>query len=133
VFAVRLIPGSPADAGEYPDEVVMVGSTDAHDELSTCDALYRYQNLISASGELMVLVLQPPARLGELRCDGVGMTSRPAWRCSAPIRAIGSHDVRPGERFADPESGLMVICPRGGSGTLTFECRPLRSMPPHRT
>jgi hypothetical protein len=112
----------------------MVGSPAARAALPACDGLYRYQNLISASGDLMVLVLQPPGGSGELRCDDVRMISPPAVRCSAPIGPAGSHEVRPGERFTDPESGLMVICPRGGSGTLTFDGRPLRPTgPPARS
>lgn len=106
----------------------MSGRVTTRDAPPPCDRLYRYQSLMSDSGRLMVLVLEPPARPGVLLCDGAPLVERSPRRCSAPIAAGDADDVRPGDRFTDPASGLTVICPEGGSGELTFAGRPLQRL-----
>src|SRR5258705_1641565 len=94
----------------------------------TMPSMFRYQQLQSMSGRLLVVILREPSLPGMLLCDGRPLVAAPSAPCSAQVNRIESGDVPPGDRLTDPPSGLSVICPRGGSGHLTFDGRPLRRL-----
>jgi hypothetical protein len=100
-------------------------TTEAEAAGSIVKDLFRYQHLASRSGRLVVVVLREPMRPGELLCDGSPLVATRPTRCGAPLVPIPRGDVRPSDRFIDPESGLMLGCPQGGAGLLTFEGRRL--------
>jgi hypothetical protein len=89
-------------------------------------ALFRHRNLASKSGRLVVVVLREPNRPGVLLCDGDPLVAVPPGPCSAQQSPLKPGAVQPGDKFYDGESGLALICPLGGQGTLTFDGRPLQ-------
>jgi len=92
----------------------------------TNTALMRHQQLVSITGQLAVIILREPDAPGTLLCDGRPLIAAAPAPCSTRMMPIESGDLWPGARLADGESGLTILCPRGGSGQLTFDGRPLR-------
>ena len=70
-----------------------------------------------------VLILQEPSRPGALRCDGQLMRVQRPPACSVIDDRPG--DLRAGDHFVDPPTGLRVLCTRAGDGLITFMRRPL--------
>ncbi|CAI7974928.1 hypothetical protein MXD62_14250 [Frankia sp. Mgl5] len=73
-----------------------------------------------------VIVVKPPAAAVDLRCGGhpvievgaeapAGLTLDPAFSAGTPL----------GKRFADPESGLELLCTKAGAGSLSIGDVPL--------
>lgn len=88
--------------------------------------VYRHQGLASRSGRLFVVVLREPDRTGVLLCDGKPLIATAPLRCNAPSTPEDHGEIRPGDWFVDPHSGLTVICPLGGTGILAFDGRRLQ-------
>jgi len=81
------------------------------------------------AGGAVVLVLSAPLLAGVLRCGGVAMIAARPLPCSYRSRTGISASLRPGWRYSDPVSGLVVRCLRGGSGHLSYAGRPLTAEP----
>jgi hypothetical protein len=92
---------------------------------SAAARLVRYQQFVSASGRLAIVILREPSSPDSLLCDGEPLIAASPSPCSARVAPVEARDVSPGDRFSDQQSGLTVICPRGGAGQLTFGGRPL--------
>jgi hypothetical protein len=88
--------------------------------------LRRYHTLGSHDGGVIVVVQHEPNEPGVLQCDGTRLVSRRPLPCSTPVPDEEGFDIRAGQRLADDQSGLELICTKGGTGTLTFNGRPLR-------
>jgi hypothetical protein len=73
------------------------------------------------------VVVRPPKEAGELQCGGAAMVpyaaAKPAGAALSAAHADGS---LLGKRYADEESGLEVLCSKGGQGSLVFAGRALR-------
>jgi len=100
---------------------------------SSCSGsgLVRFESLVSESGALHLVVLEAPTSVGTLQCDGRQLRVAGPRPCSvpasvSPVVHIAPLAIRPGDRLRDPESGLELICPTGGSGRVTFAGRELR-------
>lgn len=78
---------------------------------------------LGVPGGVSVLVIREPAGDGLLRCGDEVLTPQPPPACSAIPEKTGT--IWPGQRFADPASGLEVVCTRAGHGVLTFAGRPM--------
>ena len=96
-------------------------------------ALRRYRALGSPDGGIIIVVHHEPNEPGVLQCDGAPLITRRPLPCSASVRDEDGYDIRAGERLADDQSGLEVMCTKGGTGTLTFNGRPLRHLREART
>jgi hypothetical protein len=90
--------------------------------------LRRYDTLGTHHGGVIVLVQREPDEPGVLQCDGARLVSRRPLPCSTPVPNEEGFDIRASERLADDQSGLELICTKGGTGTLTFNGRPLRHL-----
>lgn len=77
--------------------------------------------LWSTTSAAAIVVIRPPAGEVELTCDGAPLAEaeQPATGNS------GEGEVLLGKRYADPNSGLEVLCTRGGTGVLAVDGRPL--------
>jgi hypothetical protein len=76
--------------------------------------------------ETEVIVVRPPGSPVDLRCGGhpmapLGNDVAAEWAVSGP------HDggTLLGKRYADPETGLELLCTRPGDGSLSLEAEPL--------
>jgi hypothetical protein len=78
----------------------------------------------SAVCDTEVAVVRPPKQPVLLECGGAPMLPlsepRPAGGAVAPDRAGGT---LLGKRYADPESGLEILCTKGGAGSLAIDGR----------
>ncbi|WP_439569795.1 hypothetical protein [Sphingopyxis sp.] len=72
------------------------------------------------------VIVRPPSAAGELRCGGEAVVPH-----GTPREPGGSpgDDWQQGtltaKRYADLESGLELLCSRGGAGGLSFDGRPM--------
>jgi hypothetical protein len=73
----------------------------------------------------VVLVITAPRLPGVLRCDGAAMIAARPLPCSYQSRTGITVALRPGWRYSDPLSGLVVRCLRGGHGHLSYAGRAL--------
>jgi hypothetical protein len=89
---------------------------------------FRHQSLVSRSGGLAIVIIREAKGSGELLCDGESMIGIPPARCSAPAGSRVHGEIRAGEWLVDHQSGLVVACPYGGTGSLAFNGRPLRPL-----
>jgi hypothetical protein len=87
--------------------------------------LVRHQQFVSATGRLAIVILREPSSPGSLLCDGEPLIAASPSPCSARVIPLETRNASPGDRLSDQQSGLTVICPRGGTGQLTFDGRPL--------
>lgn len=83
------------------------------------------------SGGVTVLVTRAADEHGVLKCGGAVLTPQRPPACSTVQGGSGS--IRLGERFADPMSGLEVVCTRAGDGLLTFAGRSMLRCPKHES
>src|SRR5258708_9313739 len=90
--------------------------------------LRRYHTLGRHDGGVIVVVQHEPNEPGVLQCDGTRLVTRRPLPCSTPVPDEEGFDIRAGQRLADDQSGLELICTKGGTGTLTFNERPLRHL-----
>ncbi|WP_344597393.1 hypothetical protein [Actinomadura vinacea] len=88
--------------------------------------------LASAVCDAEVVVVKGPSALpsdkAALTCGGVPMNlSGAAGERVAPEQPDGEGTLL-GKRYTDEETGLVVLCTRGGTGSLSLAGRPLRQM-----
>lgn len=87
----------------------------------------------SAACATEVVVVKPPRADGSLACGGLEMLDqkqeRPVGGAPAADRAAGT---LLGKRYGDDDSGIELLCTKGGHGSLSFDGRdlPMRSVKP---
>jgi hypothetical protein len=73
-----------------------------------------------------VVIVRKPTSSASLACGGVPMV--PMGEEEAPgavLDAALADGTQLGKRYVDEETGLEVLCTKGGAGTLTVDGRPL--------
>lgn len=80
----------------------------------------RWKSAVSA---VEIVVVRPPAMPGVLACGGVAVVPHGTPAGDAPAAPEG--ETQAGKRYHDAESGLEVLCSKGGAGELAFEGRPM--------
>ena len=81
----------------------------------------------SANSAAEVVVVRPPKAPAVLACGGVEMVpAQPAAGAPAttPPAAAGGEGVQLGKRYVDDESGIELLCVKGGEGALSVDGRP---------
>jgi hypothetical protein len=68
-----------------------------------------------------VVVVRPATTDVELSCCGAPLTSDDV----APPASDAEHEVLLGKRYADEQTGLELLCTKGGPGGLVLDGRPL--------
>ena len=80
----------------------------------------------SAVCDVEAVVVRPPSGPVTLACGGHPMVAhgaeRPAGLTLSADQAGGS---QLGKRYVDEDSGLEVLCSKGGAGSLTVDGRPI--------
>jgi hypothetical protein len=80
----------------------------------------------SAVCDTELVVVRPPKSAVSLECGGLPVIphagARPEGASVAANHAGGS---QAGKRYADPESGLEVLCSKGGAGSVSIDGRPI--------
>ncbi|HET6970918.1 MAG TPA: hypothetical protein VFH92_07330 [Phenylobacterium sp.] len=72
------------------------------------------------------VVVRPPSAPGVLECGGQPMLAHAAEKPEGLSPAAGlDGGATVGKRYADAETGLEVLCAKGGQGTLSLSGRPL--------
>ena len=81
--------------------------------------------LWSTTSSTAVVVVRPPSTPVELTCDGAPLadSEQPAQGTTPATEADGG--TLTGKRYSDPDSGLEVMCTRGGEGVLAADGRTL--------
>ena len=81
--------------------------------------------LYSAVSDCEVVVVRPPGSDIQLACGGETMIADPSDRT-----AIDDLDGETliGKRYSHPDSGLEVLCTKGGSGQLAVDGTPLERL-----
>ena len=95
--------------------------------VARADAPYSVNTTWGISGGVSVLVARAPQGSGVLMCGDAVLTPQRPPACSTARPGPGL--IRFGDWFADPVSGLEVVCTRPGDGVLTFAGRLMRSQP----
>jgi len=95
------------------------------EESNMSSMLRLHETLGSRLSGVHILVLAEPTEPGRLMCGGLEMVSTRPVRCSDPARDQGGFTLRVGEKYRDDQSGLVVVCTRGGAGELLFNGRRL--------
>jgi hypothetical protein len=72
-----------------------------------------------------VVVVRPPSSPVELTCGGEPMLPLDGAPSPAGAPAGGGDGALLGKRYEDAETGLEVLCTKGGSGSLAVGDRPL--------
>jgi len=71
------------------------------------------------------VVVRPPAGPGELTCGELALRAHGSGEAAAGTAMEGHEGTMAGKRYADPESGVEVLCTKPGKGALGFAGRPL--------
>ncbi|MEU6884911.1 hypothetical protein ABZ918_06760 [Streptomyces viridosporus] len=79
----------------------------------------------STVSPVSVVVVRPAAGKVTLTCGGVPMAEHEPE--NAAVTAEGEGPLL-GKRYADEDSGLQILCTRGGAGELAVDGRPLQLM-----
>jgi hypothetical protein len=75
-----------------------------------------------------VIVVKAPPMPVDLRCGGQGMVAKRHRRyASGPVDIMHSDGTEVGQRYADEEVGLEVLCTKAGDGSLSLGDRRLPS------
>jgi hypothetical protein len=82
------------------------------------------QKLHSAVCDAQVVVVRAPATDVEVSCGGAPLLDE-GQELSAELDATLGDGPQLGKRYADEETGLELLCTRGGKGALTIDGRPL--------
>jgi hypothetical protein len=78
----------------------------------------------SAVCDTEVVVVRPPKSDASLECGGHPMVAHAAAKPDGLSIALDhSAGAQMGKRFADEESGLEVLCSKGGAGSLSLDGR----------
>jgi len=72
-----------------------------------------------------VIVVRPPDRAVDLRCGGAPMVPVDGVVEPHPLDAAQSTGTLLGKRYADPDSGLELLCTKAGEGSLALDGQPL--------
>ncbi|WP_200827008.1 hypothetical protein [Thermomonospora echinospora] len=83
--------------------------------------------LWSKVSSVSVVVVRPAAGEVTLTCGGVPMIEHEPQNAAATAEGEGP---LLGKRYTDEDSGLQVMCTRGGAGELAADGRPLQMMNP---
>ena len=67
-----------------------------------------------------VIVVRPPARDVDLRCGGAPLVPVDGAVEPHPLDAAQAAGTLLGKRYADPDSGLELLCTKGGEGSLSL-------------
>lgn len=81
----------------------------------------------SAVCDTEVVVIKAPLTPITLECGGVPMDSDAVDRGMGP-KAGHDGGTLLGKRYADEETGLVLLCTKGGAGTLAADGRPLTQL-----
>ena len=76
--------------------------------------------LRSAVCSTEVVVVRPPLDAADLRCGGEPMQSLDRASVSVAAPVAGSAGAQLGKRYEDGETGLEVLCTKGGAGSLAL-------------
>jgi hypothetical protein len=79
----------------------------------------------SALSSTEVVVVRPPKSAVVLECAGAPVLAATADRPPAPAAAPAGEGSLLGKRYTDEETGLEVLCSKGGAGDLSASGRPL--------
>ena len=79
----------------------------------------------SAVSETEIVVVRPGQGDLRLGCGGADMVPVGAEGSGGSIDPALADPTLLGKRYEDEESGLEVLCSKGGDGTLTLDDRPL--------
>jgi hypothetical protein len=79
----------------------------------------------SVADSTEVVIVRGPAGAVDLRCGGHPMVAVDA--AAAPVEPSGAHSggTQLGKRYADPDSGLELLCTKAGPGSLSLGDEPL--------
>jgi hypothetical protein len=72
-----------------------------------------------------VIIVRPPAEPVELTCGGSTMVDLNDASDDAGSRAAPEGETLLGKRYHDEQSGLELLCTKGGAGLLECDGRPL--------
>lgn len=83
---------------------------------------------VSAVCDAEVIVIKSPPAAVALECGGVPMETAPGPGRRVPPVCDSGEAPRVGKRYIDEDTGLVVLCTKGGSGVLSVDGRPLSVM-----
>jgi hypothetical protein len=83
---------------------------------------------VSAVCDAEVIVIKSPPVAVALECGGVPMEAAPGQGRRVPAVHDSGEAPRVGKRYTDEDTGLVVLCTKGGSGVLSAGGRPLSIM-----
>jgi hypothetical protein len=63
------------------------------------------------------------------RLGGATMVRGKPQPCSEPVTSGDQCDLRGGQRYVDPTTGLTLLCIQPGDGALYYEDRPMIDLP----
>lgn len=73
-----------------------------------------------------IVVVRPPKTPARLECGGHPMVAHIADKSEGlEMSAAHSSGSQMGKRFADDETGVEVLCSKGGAGSLAIDGRPI--------
>jgi hypothetical protein len=81
--------------------------------------------LKSAVCSTEVIVVRPPGEAVDLRCGGAPMDSGDAPPAGATLDPAHGNGTQLGKRYADPATGLELLCTKQGDGSLSIGAEPL--------
>ncbi len=81
--------------------------------------------LRSAACTTEVVVVRPPSSPVALTCGGAPMEDLATAAAAGAALAAGGDGTLLGKRYEDAETGLELLCTKGGSGALALDDRPL--------
>ena len=79
----------------------------------------------SAASETEVVVIRPLESGHSLACGGAEMVPAGTDASKRTVDPTLAEPTLLGKRYEDEESGLEVLCSKGGEGTLTLDGKPL--------
>ena len=85
--------------------------------------------LCSGSSNARFFVLDGGSAVHLPRLGGAAMVRGKPQPCSEPVTSGDQCDVRGGRRYADPTTGLTLLCIQPGYGALYYEDRPMVAQP----
>jgi hypothetical protein len=68
-----------------------------------------------------VIVVRPPDRDVDLRCGGAPLVPMDGVVEQHPLDAAQAAGTLLGKRYADPDSGLELLCTKAGEGSLSLD------------